>query len=190
MDDKRALFSAVFGNNNQQTTTKRSETTMAKGMTASLPIDDPELSNVEAIAAQLRADHEDMQLLKERLDGMTEGIAALHSQLHGMTEALAAIASDVKALAAAPAAAPRAASAAPAGGGAGETKTVGISAVYNATKTKRDGGTYLKPQVKLANGWERDIRREDMKWFEARVGQEVTVKAVKNERGYETLYPV
>ena len=175
MNEKATLFDNVFNAN----TNRRTETTMTQTKTATkpLPIDDGDLSDMEAIAAMLREAHEDRQLIKARLDGITEALGTLASDFK---TAVAARAAQHTAAAAAPAA--RSYAAAPAGGGGatgGKRVTWGLVDVIQKTVAKRAGGTFEKTVAVFSNGYERDLKSNFVNYFTERIGQEVSFTEAK-----------
>lgn len=174
-----AMVRRVFDSTAPRTTTRTLvEATVATTKQATIiPMDDPDLTDKEATFQSLRQIIEDQQLIKARLDGLTE--------------ALGSIAADVKALATKPVAATTAAPAAtvrPFGGGGGGSTvdatggqkcTLGLVDLVERVIPKNGGGTFTVVSANFSNGWQRDVPKRFIQYFADRVGQEVTFTQAK-----------
>lgn len=210
MNDVNALFNSVFGGSattsgtvqydaRHQQTTGGTMTPAKPAINAApsnpLPLDNSDYSDNQAIYEMLRLVVANQELIKARLDGLTEAAAA-HA---------AALADVVKAAAAhpAPVAAPAfagggGASVRPFGGGGvaaaapvgGKRVTWGLLGLVEKTLPKKTGGTFTKVVAQFSNGYERDVPRQFIGYFSERQGQEVSFTEGKNAKGYNEIVAV
>jgi len=149
----------------------------AKTNVAALPMDDPDLNDREANFETMRLIVNNQELIKARLDGLSEAIAVAIAKIDAYN--------------AAPRAAATGAVAAPNGGTlGGKVQRVGIVSVYEV-KAGKPPNQFDKTVARLANGKQEDISKKaaDVQWFKDHAGQEVDVLFVENAKGYTTLFP-
>lgn len=190
VNERAAMVRRVFDSTAPRTTTTDgrfsagsaatiTEATVAPAKQAVIPMDDPDLNDREATFQSLRQILENQELIKARLDGITE--------------ALGSIATDAKAAATKPAAAapaaPANAYAAPAPDG-GSRQTLWLVDLVPRTIPSRDGGTFTVTSANFSNGWQRDVPKQFLNYFTERVGQQVRFVQQKNDRGFWKIVSV
>lgn len=147
-----------------------------------LPIDDPDLSDREATFASLRLILENQDLIKARLDGLTETISVLATR--------PAVTATPAPTSAAPVVRPYTGGGAAAAPVGGTRRSWGLVGLVERQVPKKSGGTFTVIEAQFSNGYKRDVPKNFVNWFAERAGQEVSFTEAKNEKGYNAIVAV